>query len=359
MHKPVHLEAERLCRAHVSCLPIRADGTKRPLLAWKRYQTRLPTEYEVARWFVNRAVGIAVIAGVVSDNLEIIDFDAPMLFKPWHATVEELSPGLLHRLPIVRTPTGGCHIYYRCEGIQHNLKLAQHLGPDGRPVTLIETRGEGGYTIIPPSPPACHPLQRPYMLVQGDLAAIPTITAQQRLILLNAARSFNQYVKPQRVECGPSLDRLRAGHGQKRRLPGDDYNARGDWSPLLLGHGWTMVGQRGSTTLWKRPGKREPGCSATTNHADRDLLYVFSTNAHPFQHNTAYTKFAAYALLHHGGDFRAAAGALAASGYGGAGKRHARLDRRTRLSNGLWVGEVMGVPAIRTVAATEVAAWRG
>jgi hypothetical protein len=72
------------------------------------------------------------------------------------------------------------------------MKLAQRLGPDGRPETLIETRGEGGNGIIPPSPPACPPLNRPYVLLQEDLASTPTITPEQRTMLLNGTRSFNQ-----------------------------------------------------------------------------------------------------------------------------------------------------------------------
>src|SRR5262249_42289775 len=40
-------------------------------------------------------------------------------------------------------------------------------------------------------------------------------------------------------------------------------------------------------------------------------FYVFSTNAYPFEHETSYSKFAAYALLNHNGDYKAAARAIA------------------------------------------------
>lgn len=56
------------------------------------------------------------------------------------------------------------HVYYRCPTIAGNPTLAQRPGPEGRLDTLIETRGERGYAIIPPSPPACHPRQRPSVL---------------------------------------------------------------------------------------------------------------------------------------------------------------------------------------------------
>ena len=51
---------------------------------------------------------------------------------------------------MVQTPRPGQHVYYRCPVIQGNQKLAQALDADGKPKTLIETRGLGGYTIIPP-----------------------------------------------------------------------------------------------------------------------------------------------------------------------------------------------------------------
>jgi hypothetical protein len=68
-------------------------------------------------------------------------------------------------------------------------------------------------------------------------------------------------------------------------------------------------------THWCRPGKDE-GTSATTNYAGSGLLYVFSTNAAPFEADTAYTPFAAFAMLECGGDFVAAARTLRGQGYG-------------------------------------------
>ena len=61
---------------------------------------------------------------------------------------------------------------------------------------------------------------------------------------------------------------------------------------------------------------RLDGVSATVNYAGSGLLYVFSSNAHPFEDGKGYTKFAAFALLAHGGDFAQAARQLADEGYG-------------------------------------------
>lgn len=306
-------EVQRLVAASLSVIPILPDGSKKPAVAWKPYQTRLPTKAELVQWFHDETRGMAAIGGTVSGCLEILDFDAPDLFEPWCITVDELCPGLIERLPLSQTPSNGRHIFYRCQEIEANLKLAQRLGLDGWPETLIETRGEGGYAIIPPSPSACHPLRQPYVLLQGDLARIPAITPTERQCLLNAARTFNAYVPPERVVVGR---RSTASWQIDGNRPGDLFNRHATWTDILEPHGWLPIGQRGDLTLWKRPGKHERGCSATTNYAASDLLYVFTSNGHPFEAQVAYTKFAAYALLEHGGDFHAAARVLARQGYG-------------------------------------------
>jgi Bifunctional DNA primase/polymerase, N-terminal len=137
--------------------------------------------------------------------------------------VEELSPGLLQRLPVIHTRTRGRHVDYRCVTIAGNQKLAQHADAKRRPKTDIETRGEGGYVLAPGCPLACHPLGKPYVLLDGDLADIPHITPEERAILLNAARTFNAYVEPRRtIRREPEVSTSQP-HGDR---PGDAYNAR-------------------------------------------------------------------------------------------------------------------------------------
>jgi hypothetical protein len=306
-------EARRLVAAGLSVIPILPDGSKSPAVPWKPYQTRCPTDVELVQWFHGKTMGLAVVGGAVSESLEILDFDAPDLFEPWCIMVEELCPGLIERLPLTQTPSNGRHIFCRCQAIEGNLKLAQRLRSNGKPEILIEPRGIGGYAIIPPSPAACHPFKRPYILLRGDLAAIPTITQRERAILLDAARSFNEYVKPPHIITSvPSRSTIQV----KVDRPGDVFNTQTAWRDILEPHGWLPIGQRGDLTLWKRPGKRGRGCSATTNYAASGLLYIFTTNGDPFEAERAYGKFAAYALLEHGGDFHAAAKALAQQGIG-------------------------------------------
>src|SRR5262249_15286789 len=102
--------------------------------------------------------------------------------------------------------------------------------------------------------------------------------------------------------------------------PGDDFNRRASWDDILIPHGWARVGGGRDEERWCRPGK-DHGVSATTDHAGNGLLYVFSSNADPFEDSRGYSKFTAYALLNHEGDCSAAAAALRKQGYGRSGHR--------------------------------------
>lgn len=92
--------------------------------------------------------------------------------------------------------------------------------------------------------------------------------------------------------------------------PGDDYDQRADVPALLTAHGWTPCGREG----WTRPGKTQD-VSATWNHVP-GRFYVFSSSADPFVANHTYRPWHVFALLKCGGDFKRAAMALAAEGYG-------------------------------------------
>jgi hypothetical protein len=140
---------------------------------------------------------------------------------------------------------------------------------------------------------------------------VPTVTPEERGILLEAARSLNQWQEPQPAQR-PSP---KPGKPAGLLRPGDDFNARGKWAEILTPHGWSFASEYGEETRWCRPGKGG-GVSATTNHHGSDLLHVFSSNAAPFEPDGWYGKFTAYTLLNHGGDFEKSARDLRERGYG-------------------------------------------
>jgi putative DNA primase/helicase len=319
----------------LSVIPIDAeDPSKSPdprrLKSWKIYQLRLPRPDELLAWYERGgAFGLAVLGGTVSGSekgcgLEIIDFDSFELAAPWIEAVETRAPGLAARLVMVQSPRPGLHVYYRCKQFGECQKLACAAAMDmngvgilengrKRKCTLIELKGEGGYCVVPPSPRRCHPRNQLYRLRDGspDLTNVPVISAQERAIILEEARRFNQWteVEPKHVQPVASVKRIDGNR------PGDDFERRASWADILEPHGWTLVGRRGDIEDWRRPGKVD-GISATMNYAGSELLYAFSTNAYPFEEGRGYSKFAAYATLNHGGNFTKAALALQSQGFG-------------------------------------------
>jgi hypothetical protein len=118
--------------------------------------------------------------------------------------------------------------------------------------------------------------------------------------------------------------------------PADDYNARGDWS-MLERHGWTRIGDKGDETHWRRPGKDHGQLSATTDHQGRTgIFFNFSSSAAPFDASQGYTRFQVYSLLEHGGDYKAAAKALVALGFGDQNRDQWLKDRIREEESAIW-----------------------
>lgn len=308
-------------------IPASADGSKAPFGQWKSYQEQRPSWPVLEAW-LNRGEydGFGIICGKISLNLEMFEIEgrAADLYDPLgmalieHGFAElwlKLCTGYLEQ-----TPSGGFHWLYRTEMTEtprHNLKLArrpateQELAenPDEKVKVLIETRGEGGFTIVAPSGGRTHPEGKDWQRIEGAPARIPVITIEERDALHAIAATFDQMPEVEHVE----REARPRNPGDPLR-PGDDYNERGTWEELLPAHGWTFTGHLGSAKTWRRPGKGI-GISATTGRNDGDNLYVFSSST-PFETEKPYSKFAAYAVLNHDGDFAAAARDLASQGYG-------------------------------------------
>ena len=296
----------------LSIIPIKRDGSKMPMVEWAIYQTRRATEEELDQWISWTVTGWGMVCGAASGNVETIDFDDLPTFIAW---LDLVPPELLKQLVIQTTPGNGKHVIYRCAVVEGNLKLARREG-DGKPETLIETRGEGGMILVEPTTAEYHPNNKPYQITQGSLLAIPEITEEERAQLFNAARSLNEYW-PAPKAWTPTEGA--GGNGDGHR-PGDDFANNTPWQEILEPHGWRPLYQRGDRIIWQRPGKDGPGGSAQTGGASPKTgfsgLYVYSTNAYPLEAERGYGKFSAYATLNCGGDYSAAARELAAQGWG-------------------------------------------
>lgn len=314
-------------------LPIRPDGSKAPAVAWAAYRDTAPDPATVATWFDGRldTDGLGIITGPASGQLEMLEAEGrainlvPQLAQlladhGLHDVWTTLNAGWVEL-----TPGGGMHWHYRVTDgpARPNTKLARRpatpdelaTSPGEKVKVLFETRGAGGFTVLAPSAGRTHSTGRAWTRVAGGPATCPTITAQQRDALHAVTNLLDAMPTPEPAPATAGASGATPGVGTR---PGDDYNARTSWDDILTPLGWTKGRRLGDGWTWTRPGKNpRDGISATTGTRGdgADRLYVFTTSTE-FEAEKPYTKFSAYALLEHGGDYTAAAKELASKGYG-------------------------------------------
>lgn len=337
-------------QAGVSVLPIPANRSKRPDRKWSQYTVTAPTLDEVTDWWGNghSSYGLALICGAVSDGLELTELEANATDSASLDRVRQAcdEAGILHVWEFLTgpagfsemSPSGGIHLLYRVQGggVPGNTKIARRPAtaeelearPGDRVKVLAETRGEGGYVIVAPSPGTCHPSGEPWTLLTGEYGVLPYITWEERCALHEALfEALDQMPPPPPPQEPVALPYLSGTSGAGSSAtgftsavdlrPGDRWAAQTTFGDILESAGWTLSHRAGEEEFWVRPGKSpRDGHSATVNYKGSNLLYVFSTAVDGLESERSYTKFGAYAGLLYGGDMRRAAQELADAGWG-------------------------------------------
>jgi len=278
-------KAKEYLKAQLSVIPTKED--KLPALtSWKPYQTSRIKEEEVDSLFNGANVkGLAIVCGAISGGLEVIDVDTKhdttgSLWDELRGLLEDNLPELYSRLVIAQTKSGGYHIYYRCSSIAGNLKLSTKLNRE----VLIETRGEGGYVIAPPTPK--------YTYIQGEPGNIPTITPEEREIIFSIGKSFNEIPEEEtKVKATTSA----TTYNPTGLTPYEDYNQRGDVITLLESKGWKVINQQGQRINLLRPGQTDSKTSGNF-HTGLRVLRVFSSSTE-FNPDRGYSSSQVFSLL--------------------------------------------------------------
>lgn len=284
------MDISTLIKSGLSVIPVAAH-TKRPTVDWQRYQSRIPARHEYSAW----SYPIAVVGGEVSGRLVCIDFDQQgECYRDWsHSCGVDLTGCYMQR-----TQSGGAHVVFRLPAGYRSVRN-EVLAKRDKHTVLIETRGEGGYFLVAPSDG--------YEATYGDIRTLRPLPAETVDAMLETARSYNCYERPE-------IQHHLGDHDDKSPL--NAYNAASEAAEstisLLESHGWGIV-RRGGITALRRPDKRA-GISATFG-AIPGRFYVF-TSSTEFDCDRSYSPAAVYAILEHNGDFRAAAMALSDRGYG-------------------------------------------
>ena len=339
-NQPLLDAAQQFTQSGISVVP--TDSNKIPVGGkWGHLKQRRATPDELTRMFSHpKAQGIALIGGAVSGNLFTLDFEGknhahnpmPSVYPMWEKMAKEAlaqhrMADLFDTIPVIKTQNHGYHTHWQVEGDGKlpNEKLAKQWAlnsetgepltdKNGKPIAdlLIESKGEGGCTICPPTPG--------YELIGGDLTHIPILPIGVHEILVGITKSFHTAIE-EKSRVTSSAHESNCTHEENANTidsdnlkPGDDYNQRGDWRRLIQAEGWELVREQEGIEYWKRPGTTHLW-SATFSH-QYNTFYVFSDNATPFEAESAYSPFAIYTLINHDGNFNAAAKDLAAQEFG-------------------------------------------
>ena len=243
--------------------PVR-HGTKVPeIKEWQNLATADPAQ--VAAWFGRgrHNIGIATGPQPSGHNLFVIDVDpAHNGMETWVRITEPhggLEPWQL--APIHWTRNRGLHFF--CDAPSDLRNSRGRLGEG------IDTRGDGGYVIAPPSMvPLDDGTLRHYDCSPGWglLDREPIWLPEWCVELLVAERPVLRVV--------PSTNGDYTGQSAF-----DWVRHHESWDVALARHGWTLIGSKGGDSTWKRPGKTDHGGSATL-HGDGPLV-VWTTDVPP------------------------------------------------------------------------------
>lgn len=314
--------AKQYSKAGYSVIPVTQN--KLPAMrGWLEYQKRPMTSEECEKHF-GSAYGIALICGG-KKKVTCLDFDLKYdlsgdLFERYKS---QIPTELLKKLYVQKTMSGGYHLVFTCDKIEGNQKLANRyttthekhqtymenynrletrekalkVATNDDRLVLIETRGEGGYFCIAPTPKYEH--------VYGK---IQHITESDYDILVEATREFNE-VRDYKADIRLSK------YDEWKLSPFEDYNQRSDILHVLSMNGWDVDhSSRGKNIRLKRPGRTHASSSAIYD-SDSKIMSVFSTST-LFDTNKGYNHSGIFIELECGGDTVQAFKRLVEMGYG-------------------------------------------
>lgn len=303
--------AKRYLEAGFSVIPV--NSNKNPALdSWGKYVYDCIKVGEVDSIFGSAPEGLALIMGG-KKKLTAIDVDLKYDFtgELFGRLKNAIGKELLSKMCCHSTVNGGMHLIFSCSKVEGNQKLASRAATKEEKLetlqkslskdvdidialqtaiadssrVLIETRGEGGYVLVPPT--------KGYTHVYGKIQEISTSDYE---VVLDICRSFNTYV-PQVKNYQLAKAARGAGDGVNIFK---NFNENCDVLSLLSSFGWEKVGisPEGFFKI-RRPGTATPH-SAYYN-PDNKSFWVFSTST-GFECNKKYTAVDILLMLKYNND---------------------------------------------------------
>lgn len=251
--------ALHLARAGFVVFPCR-QGDKRPATN-NGLLDATADEAVIKAWFAtDRGLNLAVACGPQPNGVNLVAIDVDPGHGGWDSWNALLNG---HTVPTGgpahTTRSGGVHLFFDAPSNLHNTT--------GRLGVGIDTRGVGGYVVVPPSKVVDAETGEigHYTSTRAtalSLVAVPPLPDWLVDLLADQTESQARHPSNQVIDLGDSVaDKARVGWR---------------WEVELDADGWSFVRRRGEDSYWARPGKNpREGHSAVV--ADDGPLRVFTT----------------------------------------------------------------------------------
>jgi hypothetical protein len=304
-----------LLESGYSLIPVRdkeesGKPAKSPYPFWKSYQSKIISQAELWEQMEKfKTSAIAIICGKVSGNLEVIDIDVkwkPGVDAKIFSDIKQLYPDLWRRLRVHRSPSGGFHILYKIidqppPGSQKisSRETTPQDNSKSKAVSFIETRGEGGYILAPPS--------LGYSIYKAD--PVPLLTWAERCSLISICQAYNEVIK---IAPQPKGNKFENEYYDEN--PFDHFNNSESGSNVLIELGWKPNGYNSSFSWFIKPGSKSKERHASFIK-DKRIFYFWTTNTE-FDSNKNYTPSSVLALSKYNGDYKLLYKELVSRGFG-------------------------------------------
>jgi hypothetical protein len=225
--------------------------------------------------------------------------------------LDNLGLETYQKLILSKTISGGYHIIYKTNIAEGNQKLASRLTLDSekkndhdKTRVLLETRGVGGYILIPPT------IGYVYDNNRQTLTEMPTISDWERNKIISVCKFFDE-TNEIYTNTSPTPIEVVGSHKTTIEAFNESHTPR----EFIESAGWQFKYKLGDNLHFVRPGKTLREGQGGCYNQDKQLFYVF-TSSTGFEPGRAYNAFQVYSYLNHGGDYKKAAKVLYNLDYG-------------------------------------------